>query len=192
MKSLIAVVALSTSLTAQSASVIKAGTTTPADLALAVASVPRFAVDKFGALPPSVRDAFTAMNCQVPQNSLTGGPANLVDGEFAANGQRDWAALCSNSTVTEIRVVWGGPARCEDRHASRQDSDSMVAKPPSLFTYARRLAAASPEHVARYLTRHRAKLSEHPAHDALEDSNGSASLVYYCYGGHWQMIPGAG
>ena len=176
----------------QSAPVIKAGTATPADVAVAVAGIPRVPAQRFAALPPSAREAFTALNCQVPQNSATGGSANLVQGEFAAKGQRDWAALCSNSTTTEIRVVWGGPVRCEDRNAAVQDSDSIVAQSAGVYAYARSIGVASIEHVSRYLTRHRATLPEKPSHDAIEDSNGRSSLVYYCHGGRWQMIPGAG
>jgi hypothetical protein len=103
------------------------GVLTIGDIAVAVGALPRFPPDRFVALPPSVREAFVAMNCQVPQTNLSSGPHNVVEGEFAANGQRDWAALCSNGTITEIRVVWGGPVQCEDRLAPRQDSLSVAA-----------------------------------------------------------------
>jgi hypothetical protein len=192
MKTVIVAITLSTSLAAgQSPPVIKAGTMTPGDIALAVAGIPRIPAPRFAALPPSAREALTAINCQVPQ-STPAGSANVIEGEFAAVGQRDWAALCSNSTITDIRVVWGGPVRCEDRHAAIQDSDSIVQKSAGVFTYARTIGVASIEHISRYLIRHRAALPDKPAHDAIEDSNGRSSLVYYCHGGRWQMIPGAG
>lgn len=148
------------------------GVLTIGDIAVAVGALPRFPPDRFVALPPSVREAFVAMNCQVPQTNLSSGPHNVVEGEFAANGQRDWAALCSNGTITEIRVVWGGPVQCEDRLAPRQDSDSLVATAPGYYSYGRSLSVAA-----------------NGDRDALDDvvSNGPRTR-YACISGHWQPI----
>ncbi|HYU80693.1 MAG TPA: hypothetical protein VEK56_17005 [Vicinamibacterales bacterium] len=176
-------------LSAQSAPTLKAGTITPADVALAVSRIPRFPPDKFASLPPSVREVFAEMNCQVPQTTVTGAPMNVGSGEFAAKGQRDWGALCSNGTTSEIRVVWGGARRCEDRLASRQDSDTLVAVAPGQFGYSRSLAPVTLEQITRYLVRFRTTLSEEPAHDAIEDTIDRAGFVHYCAGGHWQTIP---
>lgn len=181
-------IAATTAFAQTTPAVIRSGEPTAADVAAAVARIPRFAPDKFAALPPTAREAFTQMNCQVPQTSLTGGSSNVVQGEFAAKGQRDWAALCSNGLTTEIRVVWGGPVRCEDRFAAVQDSDSVTISSASVATYTRSLGVASPEQTARHLTRLRATLPETPAHDALEDGPATARLVHYCRGGHWLLV----
>lgn len=187
MKALIAGLALLVA--AQVSPTLRPGEKTAADIALAVSSVPRFTADRFVVLPPTVREAFTAMNCQVPQPSLTAGPRNVVQGEYGAKGQRDWAALCSNGTVTEIRIVWGGPVRCEDRLAMRQDSDTIVQSAPGVYAYSRSIATASVEQVNRLFTRFPAKLSETPAHDGIEDTIDRVSLAHYCAGSHWQTIP---
>ena len=173
----------------QSPPLIKAGTVTTGDIALVVSRIPRFAPEKFAALPPTVRDALNLIACQVPQNTLTAGPANVVSGEFAARGQRDWAALCSNGTLTEIRLVWGGPAQCEDRLAAIQDSDSLSVSAPGVILYTRTLTAASPEEVTKHGLRVRATLPEDPvAHDALRDGSASGPVMHYCRAGHWQIV----
>jgi hypothetical protein len=186
MKALIA--ALAVMIGAQVAPTLRPGEPTTADVALVVSSIPRFTPDRFASLPPSVREALTRINCQVPQPTLTAAPSNVVVGELAVKGQRDWAALCSNGTSTEIRVVWGGPEHCEDRLASVQDSDSVNVTAPGVGRYTRVLALASAEQVARHLVRLRATLPETPAHDALEDGPLSARLVHYCRGGHWNLV----
>jgi hypothetical protein len=156
----------------QTAPRIAPGTITTGDIAIAVGALPRFTPDRFVALPPSVREAFTAINCQVPQNNLSAGPGNVIEGEFAVKGQRDWAALCSNGSLTEIRVVWGGPARCGDSLAARQDSDSLVATAPGYYSYGRSitLAARGPQ-------------------DVIDDTvvNGPRTM-HACIGGHWQAV----
>jgi hypothetical protein len=152
--------------------VIRAGAVTTGDIALAVARVPRYAPDRFSSLPPTVRDAFVAIACQVPQNTLTGGPSNVIEGEFATKGQRDWAALCSNGTLTEIRIVWGGPVRCEDRLASRQDSDSIATTAPGVVSYVRSIDVAA----------------RGSAHDVLRDTVDRAMALHSCDAGHWQLV----
>jgi hypothetical protein len=172
----------------QTAPTMRPGDPTQADVALVVSSIPRFTPDRFAALPPTVREAFTAMNCQVPQPTLTGGPQNLVQGELAAKGQRDWAALCSDGTTTQIRVVWGGPVRCEDSFAPLQDSDLVRVTAPGIGTYTRVLSVASIEQIGRHLLRLRATLPEPPSHDAIEDGPETARRVHYCRGGHWMLV----
>jgi hypothetical protein len=163
------VLLLGTALLMQTAATLKPGTKTAGDVALVVAAIPRFTPDRFVALPPSVRDAFTAMNCQVPQNALSTGPSNVIDGEFAANGQRDWAALCSNGTVSEIRIVWGGPVRCEDRLASRQDSDSLTKTAPGTYAFARWIS-----------------IRPRGSADAIDDNVANRPrLVHACVNGRW-------
>jgi hypothetical protein len=158
---------------AQTAPRIPPGTLTPGDIAVAVGALPRFTPDRFVSLPPTVREAFTAINCQVPQTNLSAGPGNVIAGEFAAKGQRDWAALCSNGSITEIRIVWGGAARCEDRLASRQDSDTLVATAPGYYSYARSIV-----------------LGARDGQDVIDDTvvNGPRT-IHACIGGRWRAVP---
>ena len=128
------------------------------------------------------------MNCLVPQTTLTAAPMNVVHGEFAAVAQRDWVALCSNGTLSEARIVWGGTERCEDRVGALQDSDSVIVRSPGEGVYTRVIAVATPDQTARHLVRLGATLPETPSHDALEDGSAGARLLYYCRAGHWLTV----
>ena len=185
MKALIAGLALAIQITPT----MRPGEKTAADIALIVSKLPRFTTERFAALPPTVREQFRLMNCQVPQPSLTGGPQNVIQGEFAAKGQRDWAALCSNGSTTEVRIVWGGAVRCEDRLAARQDADTLTQPSPGVYNYSRSITTASTGQLNRVLVRSTAKLSETPGHDGIEDTIDRVSLAHYCAGNHWQTVP---
>lgn len=177
-------------LAVQVAPTMRPGDKTAADVALIVSKLPRFAAERFAALPPTVRDQFRQMNCRVPQPSVTaGGAQNVIQGEFAAAGQRDWAALCSDGSSTQVRIVWGGPARCEDSFAARQDADTLTQPSPGVYNYSRTITTASTAQVNRLLTGSRAKLSEAPAHDGIEDTIDRVAVAHYCAGNHWQTIP---
>ena len=172
----------------QTAPTLRPGELTTADVALAISRIPRFTPDRFAALPPTVREAFAQMNCQVPQTTLTSSPMNVVQGEFAAKGQRDWAALCSNGTLAETRIVWGGEARCEDRVGALQESDAVIVKSPGEGVYTRVITVATPADIARHVVRLGATLPEMPSHDGLEDSSEGARLLYYCRSGRWTIV----
>ena len=175
---------------AQSTPVIRGGEVTQLEVAQAVARVPRLAIDRFAALPPTAREAFSQMNCRVPQTTVAASPHNVIAGEFAAPGQRDWAALCSDGSTSEIRVVWGGPAQCLNRVAARQDVDVMRADSPGTFAFGRALAIANVEHLQRSIARNRKPLPEAPSHDGIEDGGEKGGIVYYCHQGNWVTVPG--
>lgn len=155
----------------QTAPTLRPGEPTTGDLAQIVAGIPRFPPDRFVVFPPSVRDRYVAINCQVPQNSLSAGPANVISGEFAEKGQLDWAALCSDGTINEIRLVWGGPAQCEDRLVPRQDSDMIVRIGPGAHAYSRSIGTGS-----------------RSGRDVIVDNVDVDRLVHTCLGGRWQLM----
>ena len=162
-----------------------------AEFVAALARVPRFAPDRFPALPPTVREELSQPNCQVPQPSVTGGLSNVIQGEFAAAGQRDWAALCSDGSASSIRVIWGGPAQCESAVSGQDDLLAMTVIAPAVVGFDRTISTAAIAQINRYLTRHRQKLPEPADHDAVEDGSEKASLVYYCHAGRWLTLPSA-
>jgi hypothetical protein len=101
----------------------------------AATRVVRLSPDSSPNVPVDIRRRITADGCTVPQrwtprnDSLERGfdglvrgyeptappvaPTNLISGEFGAEGQRDWAVLCSINGRSSIRVYWGGPSACQ-------------------------------------------------------------------------------
>jgi len=68
--------------------------------------------DDFKNVPPEVRYRLKELHCLIPQDVETALPHNLISGDFAAPGQRDWAAYCSVHGKSKVVVIWGGPAHC--------------------------------------------------------------------------------
>lgn len=75
------------------------------------------------AAPAKVIDELKKRGCKIPQTDHVSEKTNLISGEFAAKGQKDWAALCSKNSTSSIVVIWGGKARCKAEIARSQDSE---------------------------------------------------------------------
>jgi len=68
--------------------------------------------DAFKSVPAEVRSKLNQRQCLIPQDVETPVPHNVVTGEFAHAGQRDWAAYCSVNGKSKVVVIWGGRAHC--------------------------------------------------------------------------------
>lgn len=67
----------------------------------------------FPNLPKQVRKKLDEKKCTIPQTKK-GKPHNVIRGEFARPGQKDWAAFCQIDGQWKILFVWGGRMKCED------------------------------------------------------------------------------
>ncbi len=78
----------------------------------------RAAERKIGRLPPaafpmlpiSVVRELRRRGCTIPQEDYSKTPNNVISGQFAHRGQRDWAVLCSIKGESSILVFWNGSA----------------------------------------------------------------------------------
>jgi hypothetical protein len=82
------------------------------EVAEADRKVVRLPPSSFPQLPRVVRRQLEADGCRVPQSPTQRGRHNVISGQFAAIGQRDWAILCSIDGQPMIRIYWGGYATC--------------------------------------------------------------------------------
>lgn len=62
---------------------------------VADADVRRLQPNAFAQLPAKILRYLEAHQCTIPQNYADQLPHNVIRGEFARRGQRDWAVLCS-------------------------------------------------------------------------------------------------
>lgn len=159
--------------------------------------VERLSPDRFQRVPPAVRQQMLADTCRVPQfgtprstdlvrgNSVRGvEPAppltNVISGEFAARGQRDWAALCSSDGHSVIRVYWGGPITCSPSFKPVPDVELLED-----YAFSASIATATIPRMRRM-----ARSSYEPfklpslAHDGLTLTR-KFSTLYYCDRGKW-------
>jgi hypothetical protein len=80
----------------------------------------------FKQLPPIVQETLVAEGCGIPESGGAHLPSsNVIQGQFAASGQNDWAVLCTKRGRTSIRVFWGGPASCPGELARHKSEHAI-------------------------------------------------------------------
>lgn len=146
-------------------------------------------------MPERVRDFLRAEGCVVPQparETIYGSPpANVVRGEFAKAGQRDWAVLCSKSGVSSVLVLWGGPEKCPIPIEVHPDRNFLRGYGRDRIVFSRQILAVSVTAIRNTYEHHGATPPELD-HEALEDSFlEKASSRHYCEDGSWKRLIGA-
>jgi hypothetical protein len=157
----------------------------------ALRTVVRLPPSAFPNLPPSVRRQVEAHGCEIPQEAFDGGNKvnNVIVGEFAQQGQKDWAILCSKGGNSSILVFWGKPTSCSSEMRAEEDAKYLQGDGTGRFVYSRGIRAVSE-------TQLRSNANHPPAglmkHQGIEDAfAGKASTIVYCVDGKWKAIAGA-
>jgi len=147
----------------------------------AVERLVRAAPGGFPQVPQRIRDRMTADGCRIPRR-LVGTGFNLISGEFARRGQKDWAVICSGAVRWAIRVYWGGASRCGPLDRAGDNADLLDEWEIRTMSAARLLdaQAAHPDPGSRRLSQ--------ITHDAIYFGNEKGSTAYYCLAGKWAAI----
>lgn len=156
--------------------------------------------DDFPNVPAPVRTELNQRHCLIPQDVETKNPHNIVSGEFARKGQRDWAAYCSVNGKSRIIVFWGGPAKCsgeafnfgepvpDDFLTTGADPEQWGRMPPpGAFS----VLSVVPQ--SKVVARQQVGVAIEPmlksaSHDALQESNIGGGNAVYCTNGHWRGV----
>lgn len=143
---------------------------------------------EFKGLPAEFQRQLAEAKCMVPQASFGASqPNNVVSGEFAAPGQKDWAVLCSRGGSSSILLYWGGPAKCESSFRTLPDETFMQKGESDAAEYSRLLVVPDRTELAKRLREQKPGFT--PRHDALGDAFiGKAATVLYCGGRHWTVV----
>jgi hypothetical protein len=140
-----------------------------------------YPLDSFPQIPSEVRAAFMAIGCgEIPQTYTSRAPGNVVQGEFSAAGQTDWAALCHRNGTTELTVVWGGPSKCSSRiWPSPSGSDRFIA-------------LATMDDILRHAKTYDGPQPPARDHAGIHDGVAEkASTIRFCHQGQWIELYGA-
>ena len=74
--------------------------------------ISRLPIAAFPEVPLTVKRRIAADQCLIPQLRVDRRD-NVISGEFARPGQRDWMLFCTREDgATTIKLYWGGSARC--------------------------------------------------------------------------------
>jgi hypothetical protein len=151
-------------------------------------------------LPPEFVEKLNTRGCTIPQFDSGEGtdvaaatPTNVIEGEFARKGQKDWAALCSNGKTSTIVIFWSKPTSCPASLARLDDAHYL--KP----------AANSGKNKTLHYSRSIRALGEGDlddprgamlfqgnsvTHQGIDDRFvGKSSAFFYCNDGKWKIFP---
>jgi hypothetical protein len=159
----------------------------------------RLSPTELPSLPARIAKSLQKMGCRIPQ-AYEAQPNNAVQGEFAKNGQKDWAVLCSKDGSSRLLIFWGGPAKCPDpgRVAADQDflqyqndqkSGAADPRDPGTKVYfGRKISVLDAEKIKEQFAKRGAQLKVAPDHDGIEEAIPLelSSIVHYCANGRWE------
>jgi hypothetical protein len=130
----------------------------------------------FPELPVNIAKELKRRHCSIPQFPHTVDVyerQNVIKGEFARLGQKDWAVLCSTKNSAKILVFWNG--------LEANPSESEVGFDP-------RLSILSPVARERITAEHEASGGpELPPidHQGIVFSTDTHHTILYYFGGKW-------
>ncbi|WP_287130871.1 hypothetical protein [Candidatus Cyanaurora vandensis] len=150
-------------------------------------ALPELGLATFTNLPAAART--TLSDCTVPQAFDTPQPHNVLKGEFAQAGQRDWAIICSQGGRSAIRVAWGGPRRCPSELELTSNENLVKSLPDNKFGYTQRLELVEPAAVDRLNRRYGNLIPSPIAYQGLRQVLiGQTTQVQYCHEGKWYRL----
>jgi hypothetical protein len=166
-----------------------------------VAQMKRLAPSAFPDLPNAVRGELERRGCTIPQANGRQ-PNNVVRGEFAKSGQRDWALFCSTNEAggytTRLLVFWNGTAQSPAEFESFPDGEylSWNVDAPSQVFLSRSLSVATRDFILehdRYYGQAKGVTLPSPLdHQGINDGfYESGSIVHYLDKGKWLQLSGA-
>ena len=158
-------------------------------------------------LPPEFVEKSNTRGCTIPQfddgagadataaqmtpSERNAAPTNVIEGEFAKKGQKDWAALCSNGKTSTIVIFFGKPTSCPASLARLDDAHYL--KPAANAGKSKTL------HYSRSIRPlGESDLDDRPGltglkplkHQGIDDRFvGKSSAFFYCDAGKWRIFP---
>ncbi|HLX46552.1 MAG TPA: hypothetical protein VKR43_24055 [Bryobacteraceae bacterium] len=146
----------------------------------------------FRELPKNLSAELERRGCTIPQVPMIAGPHNVIQGEFAKPGQKDWAALCSVNRVSSILVFWNGsevrPAEIE----KMKDIDRLQSWTDQQMVYSRAITATDEKNIMKYYNAFGGEKPPPIDHQGIDDAFvGKASVIRYFYRGAWLHLTGA-
>ncbi len=150
----------------------------------------------FPMLPKSIVGELQRRGCMIPQETFSKTPNNVVSGEFAKRGQKDWAVLCSVKGASSILVFWNGSAR---NPADLGAADDMRNYLQGVWPWAETKSdtpEALPPQGSKFINDHyQAYGGPKPPpidHDGIDDAFlEKGSVVQYFSNGKWVQLTGS-
>jgi hypothetical protein len=149
----------------------------------------RVSPNAYSSAPATIRAALEKQHCELPETQHGDKTRlNIVSGHFASPTQTDWAAICiADDGSTRALVFWNKLAPCptEIHHGWALAGHFPPGKAGSLY-----LLAAPTKQVLAYREFFGDAHRNAVTHEGIEVGGEEASIIYYCYRGHWLELQG--
>jgi len=146
----------------------------------------------FPDLPRDVVKDLEQRGCGIPQEALTKKPHNVVSGEFAKRGQRDWAVLCSIEGISTILVFWNGSPVNSAAIAPTEDRAFLQSVTANEIGFSRGLYAVEKDFIVRNFEGFGGPKPPPIDHQGIDDAFvGKASRTWYFHAGKWLQLQGS-
>ncbi len=146
--------------------------------------ISRLRPSDFRELPAHISTELVRRGCTIPQVTVEGlemkEPHNVISGEFARRGQKDWAVLCSTRGRSAVHIFWGRPTKCLSIIGAQADNAE------------RYIGTADAKYILDHYEAYGGAKPPPLEHLGINDGFAEkASQVWYCYGGRWRLLQGA-
>lgn len=143
-------------------------------------------------LPANLAKELQRRGCAIPQEANTKKLNNVIKGEFAKSGQKDWAVLCSIKGVSTILVFWNGSEKNPSVIAPMEDRIYVQAFRKSEFLYSRGIRPVGRDFIRLHHDAYGGPQPPPIYHQGIDDAFiQKRSVVWYCYNGRWLKLSGA-
>lgn len=146
----------------------------------------------FQELPAALVKQLEARGCTIPQTFVAAQAHNVIRGEFARPGQKDWAVLCSKGGKSTILVFWEKPTGCAVELALREDKGLLQTIGGGRIAYSRKIDPVDKDYILKHYQAYGGPEPPPLDHQGIDDAFvEKASVVHYCYQGKWLQLQGA-
>jgi hypothetical protein len=174
----------------------------PEEYRSAARHMSRLPPSSFKSAPKWVVEDLVARGCTIPQVPAfmlapfaAQEPSNLIRGQFARNGEWDWAAICSRGGKSRAVVLWGGPPACPSDLREVEDAGQLESIGAGKFGYDFFVVRVTSDQIRKDMRDWGEPNAEEKSrtilHDGIEFPSGKGVAVWYCTLGQW-TTPAAG
>jgi hypothetical protein len=146
----------------------------------------------FHLLPKAVVGELQRRGCTIPQTGFSQAPGNVITGEFAKRGQKDWAVLCSVKGASSILVFWNGSAQNPADLGSADDLNYLQGSGGDKIVYSRGIGVVGDKVITEHYQAYGGPKPPPIDHDGIDDAFlEKASVVQYFFNGKWMQLTGS-
>lgn len=147
----------------------------------------------FSQLPKNIVSYLQKRGCTVPQVFGENEPHNVIRGQFARNGQFDWAVLCSRKSVSAILVFWNGSTKSVAETARAPDRDFLqTISENGKAGFSRAIDVVGKDYILEHFREYGGLKPPPITHQGINDAYvEKASTVIYYHRKRWLELQGA-